>query len=71
MDKSGSIVIKPSFNSASNFSDGLASVSVGGKYGFVDKAGRFVIAPSFTDASSYSEGLARVRIGKKYGFIAR
>ena len=71
MDKSGSIVISPTFNSAASFSDGLASVSVAGKYGFIDKTGKFIIEPMFTDASSFSEGLARVRIGKKYGFIAR
>jgi len=30
-----------------SFSEGLASVVIDGKYGFIDKTGKFVIEPKF------------------------
>ena len=54
------------------FSDGLASVTVGDKRGYIDKTGRFVIEPRFKGAAnSFCEGLAAVYDGgkKKFGFI--
>src|SRR5580658_5395332 len=51
IDKSGQIVIEPKFAEAFEFSEGVASVLVGGfndpnsKWGYVDTLGRFVISP--------------------------
>jgi hypothetical protein len=53
------------------FSEGLARVQVGEKWGFIDKTGNLVIQPQFDEASEFSEGLARVRIGDKWGFVSR
>ena len=62
--------------------DGLLTVEVGGKYGFVDRTGKVVINPQFDSVSQFSEGLAVVCLGKceffanqihpdesKYGYI--
>ena len=43
MDKTGTVVIKPQFDDACVFSDGVAKVKIGGKCGFIDKTGEFVI----------------------------
>ena len=62
---------------AVGFSEGLAAVRIGDKWGFIDRQGTYVIEPQFDDAQSFSEGLAAVRIGDretgvgKYGFIDR
>ena len=54
---------------ADSFSDGLAIVQVGDKYGFIDESGKFVINPQFKFAYSFTQGLARVLVGDMFGFI--
>ena len=53
------------FDEAWDFSEGLAAVAIGGKwgfgwvegdkYGFINKAGEFVINPLFDDARDFSK----------------
>lgn len=78
VDASGALVIKPQFNVAGEFSQGLAAVGVGQnddvmKYGYIDKTGAWVIQPQFWLANPFSEGLARVAVkmkgGVKIGFV--
>ncbi|MDF2891203.1 MAG: repeat protein [Clostridia bacterium] len=69
INKSGLVVIKPQFEDAYNFSEGLARISVQHKYGFIDKDGKIVIEPVFDDAGDFIEGMVRVSIDNKYGFI--
>src|SRR5208282_1048765 len=72
-------MIKPQFEDAEEFSEGLAAVNIEmkdkekGKWGFIDKTGKFAIKPQFNDASFslLSDGLAPVETGGKYGFIDR
>ena len=52
-----------------SFSEGLASVNVVWKWGFIDKTGKQVIPCLYDDADSFSEGLATVKVGIKWGFI--
>jgi len=59
------MVISPQFESASFFSEGLASASTGGKTGFIDKTGKYVINPQFDSASFFVDGLAQVGIKGK------
>lgn len=69
INKSGLVVIKPQFEDAYNFSEGLARVGVQHKYGFIDMNGKVVIEPVFDDVGDFAEGLARVASDNKYGFI--
>jgi hypothetical protein len=56
----GEWAIEPQFDSAGDFTDGLAPVSLNGQFGFIDPAGQFVIEPQFTFANPFVEGLALV-----------
>jgi len=58
----GKMLIKPQFTKASVFSDGLATVVIGGKCGFIDKTGNVVIDPKFASAFPFSDGLASVEV---------
>src|SRR5258705_7792584 len=63
------IVINPQFDEADSFSEGLAAIRAGAKYGYIDKQGTIVIKPQFDFAGLFSEGLAGVGIGSKVGYI--
>jgi hypothetical protein len=65
----GKIVIPAQFNGISRFSEGLAIVSINGKYGFIDRTGKIVISPQFDDTYGFSKGLAGVWIDGKLGYI--
>ena len=69
IDKTGAFVIKPQFDLAGNFSEGLAPVAIKRKMGYVDKTGKYAIEPRFDIADAFSEGLARVKIDEKFGYI--
>lgn len=77
IDKEGTTVINPQFDNAEDFSEGLASVLIGGwvtgKCGYIDKEGAIVIEPQFDYAKNFSEGLAPVLSGGweegKWGYI--
>ncbi|MDR3614348.1 MAG: WG repeat-containing protein [Candidatus Obscuribacterales bacterium] len=56
---------------ARHFSEGLAAVRTGLKWGFIDQAGTLVISANFDDARSFSNGLAAVLVGDRWGFIDR
>ena len=65
----GNVVIPAKFDSAFPFSDGLALVEYGGKWGYVDKDGNFAIPAKYSGAGNFSEGLAGVEINGKWGKI--
>ena len=60
INSSGEVVIPPTFLSAGEFSEGLASARVQGTHGYIDEKGKFVIQPQFDYATPFSEGLAIV-----------
>lgn len=73
IDKRGKIVIRPQFDYAEGFSEGLARIRIGlvkaGKWGFVDKTGAVVIKPEYIQADDFRDGLARVYIGGRWGEV--
>ena len=72
-------MINPQFESAGDYSLGLASVVTGDKGGFIDTTGRMVISMSLKSSRAralwgsarFSEGFAAVPIGDRWGFIDR
>ena len=74
--KDGAFVLEPQYESAGDFSGGLACVAVGDRHGYIDKTGRWVIelpdgTVPRTDWSAFSAGLAAVWQGDKAGYIDR
>jgi hypothetical protein len=69
IDKSGSIVTSQRYDYAKEFSEGLAPVMIGERWGYIDKKGRMVIPPRFDEAEPFSDGLARVQLGERFGYI--
>ncbi|MCR4829711.1 MAG: WG repeat-containing protein [Bacteroidales bacterium] len=60
IDTKGNVVIRGDYSQAIGFSEGLAPVHVGYKWGFIDKKGKLVIEAKFDDVNGFHEGLARV-----------
>ncbi len=52
-----------------DFSEALAAVEIGGKYGYLDSSGEMRIAPSFQGAAGFSGGLAPVLIDGRWGYV--
>ncbi len=77
VNKTGEIVIKPSYDYAESFSDGLALVAnESGKgiiAGFIDKSGNKVIPMSlvFQNLHSFHEGLAAFKENDGWGFLTK
>jgi hypothetical protein len=68
-DDKGNIVIKPQFDKAENFNDGMALVMVKENYtekwGYIDLTGKLVIPATYKlRPGRFSEGLAAVKIGE-------
>ena len=70
IDTDGRVALEgKTFEDAKPFSQGLAAVQSGGRWGYIDLTGKFVIAPSYEAAGSFSQGLAPVRTGGLWGYI--
>jgi hypothetical protein len=61
-------VIEPQFEFAGCFSEGLTTVKIGLKWGFIDRTGNIVIDAQFDEADDFYEDLAMIKLGLKYGF---
>ena len=72
INRQGEVVIPQAIadeDPAPQFSDGLAPVMAGGKFGFTDPTGKLVIPASFSQARNFAEGLAPVGVGRKTGYL--
>jgi hypothetical protein len=69
--ESGRIVVTPRFDSAGEFSEGLAAVESNYEFGYIDVLGNYAIEPRFEAADEFSEGLAAVCHASKFGYINR
>jgi hypothetical protein len=54
LDRSGKPAFELKFDTAEDFSNGLALVSIDGEYEFIDTLGRIAIPPKFDEAQSFS-----------------
>lgn len=69
MDTNGLPYIPPKFTYASNFSNGLAVVTIDDKFGYVNKNGDLIIDYRFDDAQDFMHGRAIVEKDEKVGLI--
>ncbi|WP_319586122.1 WG repeat-containing protein [uncultured Desulfobulbus sp.] len=75
MNRNRKIVIKPTFQLAYPYSEGLGRVQTDTGQGYIDRTGKMVIPPQFRESRRFSEGLAAVmplyKRGKlsKFGYI--
>lgn len=69
IDRSGKIISEDRYDSAGQFSEGLAPVRVGKKWGYIDKTGKMVVAPQFDVVSSFADGVALASTSKLFGYI--
>ena len=67
IDKTGKLLFE--FQATRDFSEGLAAVSVRGKWGYIRPDGNLAIGPNFDEALPFTEGLAAVRNGTVWGYI--
>lgn len=85
-DKFGRVVIKPRFDFAGYFADGLAavctgcrsekadaehSITVGGRWGYIDRTGRLVIPLNYESGGDFARGKADVKMNGKWYEIDR
>jgi hypothetical protein len=71
VDEHGQFKIKPSFDDALPFSEGLAAVRIGEQWGFVDTTGRQVIRPQFAAAYYFHEGVGTATLDSASVLIDR
>src|SRR5919206_2169414 len=75
IDRTGKLIIKPQFDVAWDFTEGLAYVKAGARRGIIDHKGKWVFELSDLDfAGPFAEGLAPVQTVARplrYGFVDR
>ena len=63
-------VIEPVYEASwPSFSEGLVSVGLNGKRGYIDKYGSTVIPFRYEEASEFHEDMAAVKVNGKWGYI--
>ncbi len=60
IDETGRVAIKPQFEDANPFTEGLAAVSIGKKSGFIDTSGKVIIPLQYHATFPFSDGVAAV-----------
>jgi hypothetical protein len=69
IDAEGRPAFSASFEDASDFSERLAAVASGDRWGYIDPAGTWVVPPHFEAAGPFREGKAPVRLKNRWGYI--
>jgi hypothetical protein len=67
----GKLVIRPKWDVAEVFAEGLAHVVELGRHGFINQTGQYHIVPQFARARNFSQGLAAVVYNTKWAFVDR
>ncbi|MDE7160628.1 MAG: WG repeat-containing protein [Muribaculaceae bacterium] len=68
-EHAGWIEIQERISDGGQFSEGLASVKKGKKWGFINLLAQMEIPPQFDEVKEFHNGFAAVRIGKMWGII--
>jgi hypothetical protein len=68
VDRHGAVALPPTFDTAGEFSEGLAAVQQDDLYGYIDASFEFVTPPQFTDAGEFHGGLAPVGVDGVTGY---
>lgn len=78
MDAAGKVVVQPQFLGSfsdlldgDRFSENLAPLPTGSKWGYIGPTGTYVINPQFDWAGPFHDGLAPVRVDGRVGFVDR
>lgn len=69
IDKHNRWIIKPKFDNATIFKQGLAAVKKHGKWGYINKKGKWVIKPVYKEVRPFSENRTAVLLDKKVQYI--
>lgn len=71
-DRNGNTIILPNYDNACDFHEGLARISINGRWGYIDTLGRTIIEPKLFYAFDFREGLALVAYNEtSYAYINR
>jgi hypothetical protein len=62
INNKGQVVVKPQFDFADSFYDGMGRVEKDGKFGFINSVAKIVVFPQYNMVSPFSDGLASVKI---------
>ena len=60
VDENGKRISDKNYEDIKLFSEGLAAVKTGGKWGYIDTKGKMVITPKFFNVENFCEGIAAV-----------
>ena len=61
MDTTGKIIISPKYERANGFSEGVAAVKRGGKWGFIDRNGLIIVPCEYDKVeSNYTNGKGKL-----------
>ena len=63
IDNTGKTIIKPEYDKAFKFSEGLAGIRQNGKWGFIDTSGKEIVKPHYNYVGSFHNGIAYINIG--------
>lgn len=69
IDTEGIAINQQQYEEVKNFSDGMAWVKTGGKWGAINKEGEMIIQPQFTNTSSFSKGICIVVKDNNYYLV--
>ena len=53
IDNDCNLLVKPTFDYVSDFSNGFSKVKINNKWGFLDTDGKFLVKPIFDDADNF------------------
>ncbi len=69
VDRAGKVIIKPTYEHAGPFAEGVAPVLEEDRYGFIKPDGEYAIQPQFDSAGAFRQGLAAASLDGRCGYV--